>query len=185
MIRKFFELVAAKRCVGLQLHWSLGSSCWQRMRTSILPSVTHSRREGEKHDEESFPPESRVRDCKRVVFFNRSGTGSGKHRWRSPDPRSRKCGGGDSCWERYRETGFGSASDGSRRSAVGSCCSAGGYSSPTSRPASAGSAPHSFDNGPVGGTPPSHLRRRTFRQDRCERHSRRFGRMDRELRTGR
>jgi hypothetical protein len=148
-------------------------------------SVTQSRREGEKHDEESFPPQSPVRDCKRVVFFNRSGTGSGKHRCRCPHARSTECSGGDSCWERSRETGFGSASDGSGRSSGRSCCSASGYPSPTSRPASAGSASHSFDNWPAGGTPPCHLRGRPLRQARCERPSRRFGHMDRELRTGR
>ena len=134
-------------------------------------SVTQSRREGEKHDEESFPPQSPVRDCKRVVFFNRSGTGSDKHRCRSPHPRSTECSGGDSCWERSRETDFGSA--------------ASGYPSPTSRPASAGSASHSFDNWPAGGTPPCHLRGRPLRQARCERPSGRFGHMDWELRNGR
>src|ERR1019366_3598372 len=40
---------------------------------------------------------------------------------------------------------------------------------------SPGSAPHSFHNGSAAGTPPSHLRRRTFRQSRCERLSQRHG----------
>src|SRR5579864_2418463 len=143
------------------------------------------RREGEKHDEESFPSQSPGHDCKRVVFFNRSGTGSGKHWCRSPHPRSTNCSGGDGCWERSCKTSFGCASDGSSHSAVRSPCSAGGYPSPTSRPASARSASHTFDHWPAVGTPPCHLRGRPLRQTRCKRPPRRFGHMDRKLRAGR
>ena len=136
-----------------------------------------------KDDEESFAPQSPVRACKHVLFFNRSGAGSGKHKCRSPHSRSGKCSGDESCWERSSETGCGGASDIFVRNPGGSRFSTSGYTSSTSRSASSRSASHTFDNWSVGGAPPVYFRGRACRQDFRQWHSRRSGNVDGKLRS--